>query len=317
MQRALCPVCDEAAHFESQSGLKYFECPICGNFIVSVSLVGENFNYLAENDKEKIQFRYYFYTMAKDDPRRSVPIRTEEDKKKILSTIPYPKNLLEKIDIILLNIANRQQAYGEPIYFSRNDHRAVFCKDEYELDNIYRDFLTSELGYINETNNNLTAKGWIKALQLKDTNINSTQGFVAMWFSKESEQIRESIQKAISAAGYECMIIDTKKHDNFIPNEIRAEIRKSKFVVADFTGNRGGVYNEAGFAEGLNIPVFYTCKRDWFDDVKDENGNIIQNGVHFDLRQKPFIFWEDNEDSLSVFERELKAAIGALIGFNS
>ena len=34
-------------------------------------------------------------------------------------------------------------------------------------------------------------------------------------------------------------------------DRIIAQIRASKFVVADFTRNRGGVYYEAGFALGL------------------------------------------------------------------
>lgn len=45
----------------------------------------------------------------------------------------------------------------------------------------------------------------------------------------------------------------------------RAEIRRSRFLVADFThdkkqGARGSVYYEAGFAHGLNIPVIFTAR---------------------------------------------------------
>ena len=54
---------------------------------------------------------------------------------------------------------------------------------------------------------------------------------------------------------------------NSIDDEIIAEIRRSWFVVADFTCGtvphegkevaipRGGVYYEAGFAQGLNVPL--------------------------------------------------------------
>ncbi len=35
-----------------------------------------------------------------------------------------------------------------------------------------------------------------------------------------------------------------------------------RFMIADFTGHRGGVYFEAGFAHGLGIPVIWTCRED-------------------------------------------------------
>ena len=65
----------------------------------------------------------------------------------------------------------------------------------------------------------------------------------------------------IEDAGYEAVRIDEKEHTNKIDDEIIAEIRRSRFVVADFTqgkdGARGGVYYEAGFAHGLGIEVIF------------------------------------------------------------
>ena len=75
-----------------------------------------------------------------------------------------------------------------------------------------------------------------------------------------------------------------KEHNNDITDEIIAEIRKSRFLVADFTRQRGGVYFEAGFAKGLEIPVIFTCKEDEIDQV------------HFDTRQYNHILWKDPED---------------------
>ena len=56
-------------------------------------------------------------------------------------------------------------------------------------------------------------------------------------------------------------------------------------MVADFTygddGERGGVYYEAGFAHGLNIPVFFTCQKGFLEKI------------HFDTRQYNHIEWRD------------------------
>lgn len=75
-----------------------------------------------------------------------------------------------------------------------------------------------------------------------------------------------------------------KEHNNNICDEIIAEIRRSKFLIADFTGQRGGVYFEAGFAYGLGLPVIWTCKK---DDVSN---------LHFDINHYNFILWEKSED---------------------
>ena len=62
-----------------------------------------------------------------------------------------------------------------------------------------------------------------------------------------------SIETAISGAGYKPVRIDKHQHNNRIDDEIVAAIRQSRFVVADFTQQRGGVYFEAGLAMGLMV----------------------------------------------------------------
>jgi nucleoside 2-deoxyribosyltransferase len=98
----------------------------------------------------------------------------------------------------------------------------------------------------------------------------SKQIFVAMWFAPEMESIyREGILPGIEDAGkgYKAKKIDEKETINKICDEIIAEIRKSRAVVADFTGQRGGVYYEAGFAMGLGIPVIWTVREDFIDSL--------------------------------------------------
>lgn len=62
------------------------------------------------------------------------------------------------------------------------------------------------------------------------------------------------------------------------------QIRRSKFLVADFTVQRGGVYFEAGFAYGLGIPVIWSCKKT----------DLVN--LHFDIRQYNFIDWKTPEE---------------------
>lgn len=69
-------------------------------------------------------------------------------------------------------------------------------------------------------------------------------------------------------------------------------------MVADFTGHRGGVYFESGFAQGLGIPVIWTCRKDHMKDL------------HFDIRQYNCIDWETAEELRARLGYRIKALIG-------
>ena len=131
----------------------------------------------------------------------------------------------------------------------------------------------------------------------------SSQVFVAMWFDDSmSDAYREGIQPAIKAAGYRPVIISGVDHSGLVDDAIVAEIRKSRFLVADFTqgddGARGGVYYEAGFARGLGLEVIFTCHDDKFSKV------------HFDTNHFPYIRWTSYEDLRERLEKRIEAVVG-------
>ena len=138
------------------------------------------------------------------------------------------------------------------------------------------------------------------------TNPDSSQCFVAMWFDGSMNDVYEKgFRTAIAAAGYTPLRIDQKPDlIGKIDDEIIAEIRRSRFVVADFThgdgGARGGVYYEAGFAHGLGLPVIFTCRKDMIDKA------------HFDTRQFNHILWE--KENLEDLRKQLTDRILAAIG---
>ena len=145
----------------------------------------------------------------------------------------------------------------------------------------------------------LTVNGIAK---IEDINENKSQAFVAMWFHSSMEEVREQgFRRAVELVGYTPILIDEKEHINKIDDEIFSEIRRSRFLIADFThgedGARGGVYYEAGFAHELDIPVIFTCRR---DRVKD---------LHFDTRQFNHIVWDTPEDLQENLVKRIKAVI--------
>ena len=133
----------------------------------------------------------------------------------------------------------------------------------------------------------------------------SAQAFIAMWFHQSTDNAYyQGIAPAVEEAGYSPLRIDKKPDVVKIDDEIIAEIRRSRFLVADFTQHereaRGGVYYEAGFAEGLGIPVMYTCHKDVVDS----------NNLHFDTRQFAHIVWETSEELRVGLLNRIQARIG-------
>ena len=236
-------------------------------------------------------------------------------------------SVLERADRLLKYIERKASSHlGEGFHFSTTDIDPTFMemlawsestingqekgKAEEEI-NFFIDYLL-ERGWImsgrkdnssTDTSYKLTVKGYAHLDELEHKVTISSKAFVAMWFDKSMEGVWEKgIKLAIEDSGYEPVRIDRKEHSNKIDDEIVAEIWRSRFIVADFThgneGARGGVYYEAGFAHGLNIPVIFTCRKD------------VLEKIHFDTRQYNHIVWETPEE----LRQKLTARIAAVIG---
>lgn len=150
-------------------------------------------------------------------------------------------------------------------------------------------------------NGSVTPEGHRLLSRLDGQGGNGTIGFCAMWFDPTVLNAwSDAICPSIDGAGYMPQRIDKHEHNNKIDDEIVAMIRKSRFVVADFTGHRGGVYFEAGFAMGLGIPVIWTVRHDHLFNA------------HFDTRQYAHIVWK--ADELTDFRNKLQSRIEATIG---
>ena len=149
----------------------------------------------------------------------------------------------------------------------------------------------------------ITVKGYTYLAELEQMITDPSKAFVAMWFDDSVKDAwTQGIEPAIRNAGYDPVRIDNQEYIGKIDDEIIAEIRRSRFIVADFTqgdeGARGGVYYEAGFAHGLNIPVIYTCKKD------------SMKHIHFDTRQYNHIDWKSPEELKKRLEDRISAVIG-------
>lgn len=122
--------------------------------------------------------------------------------------------------------------------------------------------------------------------------------FIAMSFDDKMSNARKTIMKVIEKAGYNPIIMDMKEHNNQIVPEIFYEIKKSRFVVADLTQHKTGVYYEIGYADALEKEIIVSCNS---KDAKK---------THFDVAQKNIIKWIDEDDLDTRLQNRIKATIG-------
>jgi len=149
----------------------------------------------------------------------------------------------------------------------------------------------------------LTSNGWIRYGDLSRRVVDSRNAFMAMQFGDGQMDLvlKECFKPAAERAGFALRPLNERPEAGLIDNRIRAAIRTARFVVADLTHANSGAYFEAGFAEGLGIPVIYTCRTDVFKSTEPKVR------PHFDTNHMQTVQWDPSK--LEQAGEELTATI--------
>jgi len=292
--------------FDGGSDVQWFECPRCGQFGISRVLKRNLAREIESKQKAAILATERRIRHGKpfvlSEGYSGVRFKTTWIKfDEFLST--FPRSAYEMLERSLMNLALLVSHPSDSIEITQDVSLAFFSTNVEGLTYILRQM--SGMGWTTYPNVipgriTIEAKGWqaIEELTRKSAG-SSTQAFVAMWFHESTQEIYEkAIRPAIEKSGkIKSMRIDKLEHNNKICDQIIAEIRRSKYLVADFTGNRGGVYFEAGFAQGLGLPVIWTVKESDLDNV------------HFDTRQYNHIVYSTPEDLYEKLVNRIEATI--------
>ncbi|MFZ7131931.1 MAG: hypothetical protein ACOWWR_06195 [Eubacteriales bacterium] len=238
--------------------------------------------------------------------RGELPIALDKQKiDEMLISPLVPKSLSERISKFVTYIDSESRYFGQSV---TPPIPVMYVADKEERKNFLRSLMDEHL--INLSGNvedkpevSLT----LKALDFIKPRIETSrpgQCFVAMWFDSSMDRFFDRIVKpACAEAGYEAIRVSDKEFTGEITDEIIAGIKESAFVIADFTGHRGGVYYEAGYAIGLGKTVIQMCAE------KD------QDQLHFDINHRNTIFWDDTD--IAKFRKILTNRIRATIGLGS
>jgi hypothetical protein len=281
-----------------------YSCQVCGNVEIdqrAVAAIRMDFNEQRHIISGYCRERTY---LGQRVHRISI-----DNIKEIISSAPYPKTIAEKIDKLLKYVVQRSHFFGDKVLieFSK-DYSITYSLNFLEFGQILASI--KELNYLNKLNKEYyaTRDGWMRYEDIIRNPIKTNQAFVAMQFGSTKDiqdkmlkvyhvGIERAINDAETIPKYKPIRIDRVEHNDPIDSRILVEIRKSRFVVADFTGHRGGVYFETGYALALGIPVIWTCRKDESDKM------------HFDTRQFNRIDWDNENDLYEKLKRRIEGSI--------
>lgn len=290
---ASCPFCESDAKPRTLRGdCSGVECPRCGRY---------------EMTWEAGEIRTTPETCRKvsgwirDRNRDAMVPRITTDALRRMASFPLP-SVAERAERLLLEALHGQKRLNASI--DPDDPRfiaATYSWDQSEMLVLYD--LLQDRGWMGsrtlDPTGEITIEGYMAAEELSAKRGRSEEVFVAMSFSSAMTHAYETgLRVGIERAGYVPVRVDRTEHVNRIDDEIVARIRRSAFVVADFTEQKPGVYFEAGFALGLNLPVIWSCREKDIDNL------------HFDVRQYNCIDWKDEAD----LARRLQLRIEAIVG---
>ena len=280
----------------------FFHCPTCGDFEMSDTAA------VSVRSMDELQ-RWRLSWATRNASDHEAPLRLlSADLEPTVESVAEPSTPLGKIDILVRLIGSRTRALGALVTFSATtDWPQIYACGPEEAKHLVMGL--AQLGYASIASDgaslliggrlSLTLKGWERLAEIsKDARPPSIRAFVAMWFDPSMKpSYDDGFQPALYDLGYDPIRVDREEYLGKIDDFIIASIRESALLVADFTGHRGGVYYEAGFAKGLGIPVVFTCREDQIGEA------------HFDTRQYNHITWTTPADLAERLRARIEATI--------
>ncbi len=292
-----CLICHSCARWQAEGGYITYDCPKCGKYELPIP---SDWDMVRPDQQVRISGWIREQNAMGIVPR--IPLQTLRR----VRSIPIP-SLRKRADSLLVALVKRYPRFNDALVISTlcDDpalQATTYSADRRELNDLFA-VLQFHDGYIEHREsgprNALTVKGLLAADRLQIDNVDSAQGFVAMSFDRDlTAAWTNGFDPAIRAAGYIPSRIDAKEYVGGISDEIIAEIRRSRFVVADYTQQKNGVYFEAGFALGLGLKVIPTCRE-----------NEIEK-LHFDIRHLNTLTWIKPEDLAEKLSQRIRAVIG-------
>ena len=333
-----CPICnkelnenptnylsEEPKGFTDGELYKLYNCSFCGKFGLTLGVLNTKTYFIIPEGKKtldslrisamirkNIYLHYSYYNkyflinsqILENIEEQRFPTPMEQIERFILFIGNETQNAGNTFDIDFandiivdkkLNMSNKSKLFSFVPFMNNANYECVL---KYAKEYIFKD------GGINNHWLSLTLNGWKKYEELKRGQNNSNKAFMAMQYgnTKLDCVFTNIIKPGLKELGFEINRLDKTNKSGLIDENLRVEIRDSKFLVVDLSDGNKGAYWEAGYGEGLNKKIFYICDKQQFDTIKDL--------VHFDVSHQQLYFWnENNSGNPNKFIDSLKAGI--------
>lgn len=300
-----CPICkldgQNVRVWDADERLS-LECSRCGNFTITRTAAS-----IAE--RMVLGPKLSAWIRERNELATDIPEINSNTLKDIEALLPTYK-VSEKQLLLLRAFERRTRFPGQTLNVEPHlDYPLAWASGEKEFKYLLRSLF--ERGLVSRTDGPtslddsfsylicISADGWSFLENHERPSIMSDQAFVAMSFSSKLKPVWEQgFCYGLKAAGYRPYRVDAEPHVERIDAKIITEIKNSRFLVADVTEQRQGVYFEAGYAIGLGLPVFWSVRKDDLDNV------------HFDTRQYNHIIWDSEENLAEQLELFVIAILG-------
>lgn len=290
-----CPICGVPAHKGGDMENVIVDCPKCGDYEVDmkIGLIGRNEN----NAQVRIS------GWIREQNEAGIIPKIVPDIQRRIGQMSIP-NINERSARLLRTFAAKfgdMDSWYQPIDVA-NDFEIMatsYSTDWSQTMELIKVLIFEGKILNRNTLIQLNVPGLLAVEAMKRRQNNSARGFVAMDFAPQmNEAWTNGFDAGIRAAGFAPIRIDAKDFVGGITDEIMSEIRQARFVIADYTGAKAGVYFEAGFALGLGVTVIPTCRA-------DEIGKL-----HFDIRHLNTLVWNDPADLAERLAKRIRAVLG-------
>jgi hypothetical protein len=245
-------------------------CPCCGLYRIT----GSAADAIAHWDMPESEWITIAHHIRKMTDRADPPGLDYATLKAIRETanLPHPDQI---IDEFVMWLGNKSRWPAETMFINYVEHRAVLGA----VDGQAFDYMTQ---YISQTpwfagarvapiggateirGCALSPRGWERFRQLMRSHSASKYGFVAMQYGNAELDavVRNHFVPQTQLAGFDLRRLDDNQAAaGLIDDQLRVRIRLARFLICDLTHGNRGAYWEAGFAEGLGLPVIYSCRR--------------------------------------------------------
>jgi len=285
-----------------------FDCEICGKFQIKAALSSS----LSNDETDNVRLlRPALSAYTRQRSEAGIATELDEDNWRRAAESHRQTAVSDKIRKLLAIAGSKTQFAGDPaMLYPYRDFPLIDSVGEDEMVYLLKSLLASDYLSLQwpasvdeitarQCNVIVTVKGWEQLQPLGRGAGIPGRCFVAMSFDKSLDGLyTDGIEGAIRDCGYMPVRLDRENYNENINDRMLAEIRLAQFIVADFTGQKHGVYFEAGFALALGRPVMWLCSENDFKNV------------HFDTNHYNHIVWRDATDLRQKLADRIRATIG-------